>query len=410
MSDKSSKSWASQVSAVGHVIATLPPGMMRSHFERALEGAHALIAASAVHAEPLSSPPRTSSSPPQSSLAMRLEAASALPLSSKPSSAGALALAVHAALLDSAVGLVCSGAADTPRGAAFAAPHRPVAPQAFAPAGWDEDFDTETATATRPPTAHFRYQRGGCGGGGRIGHGTLFLSLTYDAPSETLRIRARVDRSAHGGGGATATLDLPVNRYTAPIDPAAVLSSPRSFFAAVGAPLDDVILAAELKSAINTALLVPLFGGRDEGGGIGSGSGSSASLPHRLSPPPPQAQPVPTGWLPAVPPNGHYVGDFDADVFPDVRMGVPGALLHRPGGMTVGPDHAIFGNRGEDDGRPPGVPPGARFDPFMPPHGPPGFGGRPLGGPSGIPGPLLPRPTVWGEPSPDHLIPPQNDM
>ena len=43
----------------------------------------------------------------------------------------------------------------------------------------------------------------------------------------------------------------------------------------------------------------------------------------------------------------------------------------------------------------------------MPPHGLPGFGGG-----FGPRGPQRPThmPTAWGEPSPDHLQPPQTDL
>ena len=348
-------SWPSQIHAVKNVISSLPHGgLIRSHFERSIEGAYALIAAANVAAsrnEAAQAPlPSSSSSPPPppssllSSFAARLEAASALPVSVPPSSAGALALAVHALILSSPVGLVVTGAADTPRGAAFASPHRPVPPSVFAPPGWDEDLIPNVNDGA----AHFRYQKIAAGGGGRTGHGTLFVTLTVDAPTDTLRIRARIDRTIHGGGATTASLELPIHHFVTEVDPSVVYSSPQSFFAAAAAPLDDVILFHELSSSINALILDPIFGeAAVEVEGMAGGGGSS-------SPPPPpqqqQQQELPaSNWLPSVPQNGHYPGDFDADAFPDVRMGVPGALLHRHGGMTVGPDHPLFG-RGREGG------------------------------------------------------------
>lgn len=121
--------------------------------------------------------------------------------------------------------------------------------------------------------------------------------------------------------------------------------------------------------------------------------------------PPPQA--VPTGGLrmpPRMPGNPYGVGRQDLD--PNF-----GGLPDPGGGMIVGPGHPIFGARvglggrvGDDDddnwvlgpgGRPPGVPPGARFDPFGPVG--PGFPGRGGGGRGG---------RVFGEPNPDHFRPP----
>ena len=338
------KTWPSQILAVKNVISSLPSGgLIRSHFERSIEGAFALIAATNIASSRNAAQPTSPSSSASSlllpSFSARLATATSLPLSVPPSSVGALALAVHDLILAYPIGLVVTGAADTPRGAAFASPHRPVPPSVFAPPGWDEDLIPNVNGGA----AHFRYQRLGAAGGGRTGHGTLFVTLTVDVPTDTLRIRARIDRTPHGGGAATATLDVPIHRYVTEVDPAVVYTSPVSFFAAAVGPLDDVMLAAELSSSINAMILDPIFGeAAVESGGGGAG------LVEPISPPM-QHGPTTTGWLPSVPLNGHYPGDFDADVFPDVRMGVPGAVLHRPGGMTVGPDHPIFG-RGREGG------------------------------------------------------------
>ena len=69
--------------------------------------------------------------------------------------------------------------------------------------------------------------------------------------------------------------------------------------------------------------------------------------------------------------------------------------------MMVGPDHPLFGNRG-DPSR--GPVPGARFDPFGPsidPLGPSGFRRPPPRGPA----PTMP----FGGPGPDHLRMPRDD-
>ena len=83
------------------------------------------------------------------------------------------------------------------------------------------------------------------------------------------------------------------------------------------------------------------------------------------------------------------------------------------GGSLVGPNHPIF--HPDDGGQflPPGVPPGARFDPFFPIPGPLGTG---ITGP--FPGSVdnrgrgrgrgrgMGRGGTSGEPNPDHLKPP----
>ncbi|KAJ8544264.1 hypothetical protein ON010_g12004 [Phytophthora cinnamomi] len=68
--------------------------------------------------------------------------------------------------------------------------------------------------------------------------------------------------------------------------------------------------------------------------------------------------------------------------------------------MLVGPDHPLFGHRGDPSV---GPVPGARFDPFGPSIGPLG--------PSGIrPPPRGPAPTMpFGGPGPDHMRMPRDD-
>lgn len=76
-----------------------------------------------------------------------------------------------------------------------------------------------------------------------------------------------------------------------------------------------------------------------------------------------------------VPPIYPTIGG--SDLFPGSGAGMypPRGDFGSGGGMFVGPDHPLFGGRiGEQPGFPggqPGVPPGARFDPY----GPPGFPG-----------------------------------
>jgi hypothetical protein len=97
------------------------------------------------------------------------------------------------------------------------------------------------------------------------------------------------------------------------------------------------------------------------------------------------------------------------------------------GGSLVGPEHPLFGGGGGvggypgvpgyggpgRGGLPPGVPPGARFDPFGPPGvgtGIPDGGGRGRGGfPPGVPQPPRGTGSVPGLPQPDHLVPPRNE-
>jgi hypothetical protein len=114
-------------------------------------------------------------------------------------------------------------------------------------------------------------------------------------------------------------------------------------------------------------------------------------------------------------------GDFDSDLMPPGLhagpvggFGWPGTGSFHPsggfggGGSLVGPDHGLFhggalgapGRFGGPDfgARPPGVPPGARFDPFMPP------GALPFPSQHDPQRPL--QPFYYG-PNPDHLPPPQ---
>ncbi|KAH7553759.1 hypothetical protein ACOSP7_029390 [Xanthoceras sorbifolium] len=70
-----------------------------------------------------------------------------------------------------------------------------------------------------------------------------------------------------------------------------------------------------------------------------------------------------------------YIGGF-SDRFPGPPAGMyPRGDFGSDGGMLVGPGHPMFGRNERDFGHPgglPGVPPGARFDPYGPP-GVPGF-------------------------------------
>ena len=71
------------------------------------------------------------------------------------------------------------------------------------------------------------------------------------------------------------------------------------------------------------------------------------------------------------------------------------------GGSLIGPGHPGFGDAGRMGRHPganyPGVPAGARFDPFGPPAGPSRAGSRGRGAGRGI---------GFGGPNPDHLAPP----
>jgi hypothetical protein len=368
---------------------------MRAHFERSIEGARALISASSVASSVAvvesveSVTPRAAAS----SLSSKIAAAVSLPTSTPPCAAGALALAVHAVLLDSPCHLTCTGAADTPRGSSFASAHRPVPPSMFAPPGWDADLGPGVSAVLR--AAHFRYQRHT---GGRTGAATLLVEATFDEGTNTLRVRARVDRTAHGGGPSSVSVELPIARYTASTSAAGLEA--RAALAMKASPLDDVHLAAELSSLITQGIIEPLGFGR----GVESDGPSSVESPMAEN-----AAIPPRSHLLIPPRTGHWRGDFDADAFPDVGMGgEPGALLGaingvRPGrdGSLVGPDHPIFTGRGRPE-HPPGVLPGARFDPFMPPM--PGGTGFGLGR-----GPRRGGGVLTGEPNPDHQRVPRDD-
>ncbi|KAL6987683.1 hypothetical protein U1Q18_013432 [Sarracenia purpurea var. burkii] len=99
-------------------------------------------------------------------------------------------------------------------------------------------------------------------------------------------------------------------------------------------------------------------------------------------PPAPQSYPAGIAYPPVNPVGG-------SDLFPGPGAGVfptrgdfGSGNFGRGGGMFVGPDHPLFGGigSGRDPGLPgglPGVPPGARFDPYGPP-GVPGFEPNPF--------------------------------
>ena len=140
-----------------------------------------------------------------------------------------------------------------------------------------------------------------------------------------------------------------------------------------------------------------------------------------------------SGWpLPTPDTWGRGGGDFDGDLLPAGLRGVGGGVgefgwLPRGGGSgesfggggsLVGPDHPLFRGRHGGDGDdfrfipgrgpgplPPGVPPGARFDPFGPPGVFPGPPGPPPGWQGGRLGGSAPSTTFFG-PAPDHLPPP----
>jgi hypothetical protein len=125
------------------------------------------------------------------------------------------------------------------------------------------------------------------------------------------------------------------------------------------------------------------------------------------------------------------------DLMPSFGGAVPGGMFGGGGGFggafgpgggsLVGPEHPLFGGGGGvggypgvpgyggpgRGGLPPGVPPGARFDPFGPPGvgtGIPDGGGRGRGGvPPGVPQPPRGTGSVPGLPQPDHLVPPRNE-
>jgi len=125
------------------------------------------------------------------------------------------------------------------------------------------------------------------------------------------------------------------------------------------------------------------------------------------------------------------------DLMPSFGGAVPGGMFGGGGGFggafgpgggsLVGPEHPLFGGGGGvggypgvpgyggpgRGGLPPGVPPGARFDPFGPPGvgtGIPDGGGRGRGGlPQGVPQPSRGTGSVPGLPQPDHLVPPRNE-
>jgi hypothetical protein len=145
-------------------------------------------------------------------------------------------------------------------------------------------------------------------------------------------------------------------------------------------------------------LRVPRPGHDDEGGGGGGrGDGGLMGIPF---------------------PRTGIAGDFERDMFPDVGGLRPGGLigggggnLGGLGGNLVGPGNPLFnppnGGFFGGGGLPQGVPPGARFDPFLPPgvmmpqRG--GFGGVGRRGRSGGGG------GGGFGPNPDHFRPPPDD-
>lgn len=393
-------------------IATLQQPALRAHFQRALDSACDLL--SAAPPAPASAPLPVPSAPPGTALARTLHAlsqASRLPALRAPqlTPCGALALSVHSFFL--ARGLTCTGAHDTPPGDAFAAPHRAVPPAAFLPAGWDADGGD---------SFHFRYQRHGAG---RMGAATLQVHARA-AESGALLVAARADRSLHGGGPAEAAVRLSLAEFAGGEACSAGSAPAAAQVAALCAALGGAEAGARFDDALERALLAPLlgegsvagpgggaFGGeaggsspRGAGGSSPRGGGAHAGAPHH--------NPLAPGLPPPL--TGRAPGDFDADLFPSVAGAVPGALPGwggappgggGEGGMTVGPGHPLLvGRYGPPGGGapllPPGVPAGARFDPFMPPDG----GGLLPGGPLlGWPGAGRGVARIFpGEPNPDH--------
>lgn len=360
---------ADALDAVVRAISGLPAGPLRDHFTRAVASAPTSpvptpSAAAAVAAAPSFS----------TSLAARLADTSHLPPSAAYNRGTALALALHAACLDA--GLVCTGAEDTPPGASFAAPHRPVR---FAPDGW--------AHYGQDGPFHFRYQR--------EGRPPTTFFVAANVAGEELLVRAT------SSARAVSELRLPIPHFLG----AAEFAS-RSCADAL-ASLSAVTPAAfaELCARVRSELLRPLAASPlDEAAALGAaGWGGDAGGGLRSAP---------RGSAPPL--TGRVPGDFDSDLYPDLRGAVPGSLLDpsrafgdfsgaRQPGNLVGPGHPLFDGRGGELNPfgggggarlPLGVPPGARFDPFLPP------GVGPVGGLRG------PRGGFPGGPSPDHLAPP----
>jgi hypothetical protein len=171
-------------------------------------------------------------------------------------------------------------------------------------------------------------------------------------------------------------------------------------------------LAATLRDGMLAPLLRPL---RPKGALTETAEAqATASADAAVRQPPrgwPRGFPAPAPYSPGLTVGGPRGGYGQSDLYPALGPAGPGGFfpgggLGAPGGggMLYGPGNRLFderfGNLGGVPGRlPPGVPPGARFDPY----GPPGV--VPRGPPP--PGRAGPR-GVGGEPDPDELPPPGN--
>ena len=420
-----------QVERVAKCVSELPDGPLRRHFQRAVDDACDTLRSGAP-ASPLALAPTPGSAQfadPCTDLVTltlaRLSAAGACP-ALKPSTLGssiaALAILCHAALLEHAASLHCTGAHDTPPGSSFAAAHRVVPASVFLPPGLDADAQADSYW--------FRYKRHSAG---RLGDTTLFLHCSASRCGTVMHIAAKTDRSAHGGGGLEASLDLPLERYVAASSNAAAPAAAglptnavlAALVAARCAPLSAPALSARLQGDIDCQLLCPLLGADIIGApaapkqqqqqqqhhhhhhpGVFGGVGGPHSLPAA-------AGAHGGGFMGMCPPlTGRVPGHFDGDLWPNPNPAEPGGAFFgggqhgggvppfggaQGGGSLVGPGHPMFGMVGEYPplgGLPPGVPPGARFDPI----GPLGVGGGV--GRGGVPG----RGALG--PGPDHLRPP----
>lgn len=101
---------------------------------------------------------------------------------------------------------------------------------------------------------------------------------------------------------------------------------------------------------------------------------------------------------------------FEVDLGPTSGGFAPGMAPPPGAGSLVGPDHPLFHGRGGPpgpgwDGLPPGVPPGARFDPFGPGVPGPGVPGPGRGLPRGPRGPRGPRAPGFGCVAPHPDVP-----
>jgi len=381
----------SQISRIESQIKLLPPGPLREHFEQSCTQARNLFTGSATTL--------------LQRAIQQVEAATSIPSPSQSSLcslSAALAIVLHTAVL-SLDEVNCTGAHDTPPGSSFASPHRPVPPSTYLPPGWDADGGD---------SFHFRYKRHGSG---RLGEATLYFHISL-SPSDTLMCAASVDRSPHGGGRAETMLEIPLSHFS--LSPLQEKNDTRDPPNVALAKLLKCLHPAHpgawtaFQEDVNCKLLSPLLGNIADSAydlGVKENIG-------RVGNPYPHPHPFPLneggekdwhskGHTPFLSPvmgipaplTGRFPGAFDEDIFPNPSTMVPGGFLRGPsigGGGLVGPGHPLFG--GADVPpllAPPGVPPGARYDPIgpLPPRG--GLGGR----------------RDWGErgfPDPDHLRPP----